>query len=182
MNRNVVETALGAVVLTTALVFLVFALHTADATRSSGYQVTAAFTKIDGIKEGADVRVSGIKAGTVASMRLDNNYRAVLTLNLDNSVKLPTDSAAVVASGGLLGDKFVSLEPGGDTTMLKNGDTITITQSPPGLEQLLGQVIFSITNNKPGDKKSDDTASPASSATPAPAATPSPNKSNDTSE
>ena len=154
MNRNIVETALGAVVLVTAFIFLGFALHTADASRPSGYTLTAAFTKIDGIKEGADVRVSGIKAGRVASMQLDTNYRAIVTMDVDNTVKLPTDSAAVVASGGLLGDKFISLEPGGDTNMLKNGDKITITQSPPGLEQLLGQVIFSM--SKSGDKKSGD--------------------------
>jgi len=167
MNRNVVETALGAVVLVTALVFLVFALHTADAARPSGYQLLATFTKIDGIKEGADVRVSGIKAGTVAGMSLDSNYRAVVTLNVDNSVHLPVDSAAVVASGGLLGDKFISLEPGGDDKMLKNGDKITMTQSPPGLEQLLGQVIFSMSKSG-GDKPADSTPAVTPVNAPAP--------------
>jgi len=168
MNRNVVETALGAVVLVTAMVFLGFALHTADAGQAKGYQITAAFTKIDGIKEGADVRVSGIKAGTVAGLHLDKDYRAILTMNIDNDIKLPTDSAAVVASGGLLGDKFISLEPGGEDKMLKNGDKITITQSPPGLEQLLGQVIFSM--SKSGDKSDSGSATPASTSAPAAAA------------
>jgi len=163
MNRNIVETALGAVVLITALVFLGFALHTADASRPSGYQILAAFTKIDGIKEGADVRVSGIKAGTVTKLSLDNNYRAILTMDLDNNVKLPVDSAAIVASSGLLGDKFISLEPGADDKMLKNGDKITMTQSPPGLEQLLGQVIFSM--SKSGDKSGDSTAAQPVNAT-----------------
>jgi len=167
MNRNVVETALGAVVLVIALVFLVFALHTADASRPSGYQLLATFTKIDGIKEGADVRVSGIKAGTVAGMSLDSNYRAVVTLNVDNSVHLPVDSAAVVASGGLLGDKFISLEPGGDDKMLKNGDKITMTQSPPGLEQLLGQVIFSMSKSG-GEKPTDNGAAVAPTPVSAP--------------
>ncbi len=165
MNRNIVETALGAVVLITALAFLGFALHTADAARPSGYTVTAAFTKIDGIKEGADVRVSGIKAGTVTKMSLDDKYRAVLTLDLDNNIKLPVDSAALVTSSGLLGEKFISLEPGGDDKMLKNHDKITMTQSPPGLEQLLGQVIFSMSHS--GDNKSGDASSGAAGATPA---------------
>jgi phospholipid/cholesterol/gamma-HCH transport system substrate-binding protein len=153
MNRNVVETTLGAIVLLTALVFLGFALRQADATRPSGYNLIAAFSKIDGIKSGSDVRISGIKAGSVTSLKLDDKYRAVLTLSVDNGIKLPTDTAAVVASNGLLGEKYISLEPGGDTDLLKNGSTITMTQSPPGLEQLLGQVIFSMT--KSGDKKTD---------------------------
>lgn len=161
MNRNVVETALGAVVLITAFVFLAYALHTADAARPSGYQLSAAFTKIDGIKAGSDVRVSGIKKGTVSSMTLDENYRAILTLDVDNDVKMPTDSAAVVASGGLLGDKYISLEPGGENEILKNGGRITVTQSPPGLEQLLGQVIFSM--SKSSEKKAEETAAPAKS-------------------
>lgn len=157
MSRNVVETTLGAVVLITALIFLGFALHTADAARPSGYRVMAAFSKINGIKQGADVRVSGIKAGTVTDMKLDDKYRAILTMSVDKSIKLPTDTAAIVASDGLLGEKFISLEPGGDSDMIKNGGIITITQSPPGLEQLLGQVIFSM--SKSGDKKSDSQSS-----------------------
>lgn len=170
MNRNILETALGAIVLVTAILFLALALNTANATRPSGYKIEAAFTKIDGINIGADVRVSGIKAGTVSDMKLDKNYRAILTLDMDNSFKLPTDSAAVIASGGLLGDKFIALEPGGDEEMLKDGDMITITQSPPGLEQLLGQVIFSM-NKQGGDNKPADaapTAAPAAVGTPTP--------------
>ncbi len=157
MNRNVVETTLGAVVLITAVVFLVFALRAADAARPTGYSLKAAFSKIDGIKAGSDVRISGIKAGTVTDLKLDDHYRAILTMSVDNSIKLPTDTAAVVASNGLLSDKFISLEPGGDDQLLKDGGMITMTQAPPGLEQLLGQVIFSM--SKSGDKKDADSKS-----------------------
>lgn len=160
MNRNVLETALGALVLLTAIIFLGFALNTADASRPSGYKVTAAFTKIDGIKPGADVRVSGIKAGTVTAAKLDDKFRAVLTLTIDDSIKLPVDSAAIVSSNGLLGEKFIALDPGGDTDLLKNGGVINITQSPPGLEQLLGQMIFSNKKSEEKDKKPE--ASPES--------------------
>jgi phospholipid/cholesterol/gamma-HCH transport system substrate-binding protein len=162
MNRNILETALGALVLVTAISFLIFGLGKADASRPSGYQVKAAFTKIDGVNVGADVRVSGIKSGIVSDMKLDENFRAIITMDLKDDIKLPTDSAAVIASGGFLGDKFIALEPGGDEEILKNGDIITITQSPPGLEQLLGQVIFSMTK-----QNGNDTA-----ATPQPVNTP----------
>ncbi|HCM83508.1 MAG TPA: outer membrane lipid asymmetry maintenance protein MlaD [Alphaproteobacteria bacterium] len=171
MNRNVLETALGAIVLVTAILFLALALNTANATRPSGYKLKASFTKIDGVNVGADVRVSGIKAGTVSAMTLDDNYRAILTMDIDNSVKIPSDSAAVIASGGLLGDKFIAIEPGGEEEMLKDGAVITMTQSPPGLEQLLGQVIFSI--NKQSDNKAAEpaAASPAAMTIPASPAT-----------
>lgn len=175
MNRNVLETVLGAIVLVTAVLFLALALNTANATRPSGYKLKAAFTKIDGVNIGADVRVSGIKAGTVSDMKLDNNYRAVLTMDLDNNIKLPTDSAAIIASGGLLGDKFIAIEPGGEEEMLADGGTITITQSPPGLEQLLGQVIFSINKQASNDKAAEPAAAtPAAATTPAPTTTATP--------
>ncbi len=175
MNRNIMETALGAIVLITAILFLSLALNTANANRPSGYKLKAAFTKIDGVNVGADVRVSGIKAGTVSDMTLDKNYRAVLTLDLDDSIKIPTDSAAIIASGGLLGDKFIAIEPGGDEEMLANGGVITMTQSPPGLEQLLGQVIFSINKQASSDKAAEPVAAtPAAATTPAPTTTATP--------
>lgn len=151
MRQNVFETVLGAVVLLAAILFLSFAYDKANVKAVSGYTVKAAFQKIDGIKVGSDVQVSGIKVGNVSHIGLDKNYRAVLDLTVGNDVQLPKDTAAVVASSGMLGDKFISLEPGGDEDMLKAGESITITQSPPGLEQLLGQVIFSL--NKQTEKK-----------------------------
>ncbi len=151
MRQNVFETVLGAVVLLAAILFLTFAYDKANVHAASGYTLKAAFQKLDGIKAGSDVILSGIKVGSVNSIVLDPNYRAVATLTINDTVKLPKDTAAIVASSGLLGDKFISLEPGGDDVMLQAGDNITITQSPPGLEQLLGQVIFSL--NKQSEKK-----------------------------
>ena len=107
---------------------------------------------IDGVGVGTDVRLSGIKIGTVTSTELDQKmYRAIVRMNIKNDVKLPEDSSVKVGSESLLGGKYLSLQPGGDETLLQPGQTITITQSSVSLEELLGKFIFSITNVKPGE-------------------------------
>lgn len=154
MRRNVIETVLGGVVLAVAAVFLTFAYKSADLRKVQGYDVTANFSSITGLQSGADVRISGVKVGTVTGLTLDpTSYQAVVHLSVDNSVKLPKDTAAVIASESLLGGKFLSLEPGGDPDLIKPNGKIEFTQSTPGLEQLLGQVIFSLQSmSKPADQ------------------------------
>ncbi len=154
MQKNLVETILGAVVLLVAAGFLLFFYRTTDIHPTSGYVISAAFSKIDGLDAGAPVRVSGVKVGQVVDFKLDpNNYRAIVRMNINDGVKLPKDTAAVIASAGLLDGKFMSLEPGSDDQLLAPGDQIEFTQSTPGLEQLLGQVIFSLTKDKDDGKK-----------------------------
>ncbi len=173
MRRNVIETVLGAVVLVGAILFLAFAYKTADVKKTEGYALLAPFNKIDGINLGADVSLNGIKVGNVSAMKLDEHYRAVLTLSIDNNIKLPQDTAAVITSSGLLGEKFISLQPGADEQMMAANDTFTYTESPPGLEQLLGQVIFSMNKSAqaaPAAAESAATPTAPVPATPAPAA------------
>lgn len=153
MRRNVIETVLGGVVLAVAAFFLAFAYKSADLRKVQGYELTANFSSITGLQSGADVRISGVKVGSVSSLTLDpKSYQAVVHLSIDNTVKLPKDTAAVIASESLLGGKFLSLEPGGDPDMIKPNGRVEYTQSTPGLEQLLGQVIFSLQSmSKPAD-------------------------------
>lgn len=163
MQRNVIETVMGAVVLVVAGGFLFFFYRTTDIHPATGYDLSAHFSKIDGIEAGAPVRISGVKVGQVTSFTLDpKTYQAVVHMNINNDVQVPTDTAAVIASGGLLDGKFMTLQPGNDDEMLKAGGVIEYTQSTPSLEQLLGQVIFSLTK----DKKEDAGAPPADAATP----------------
>lgn len=162
MQKNLVETILGALVLLVAGGFLAFFYKTTDIRPTSGYTLTAAFSQINGLDTGSAVRVSGVKVGQVIDFKLDpQNYRAIVRLNVNDGVMLPKDTAAVIASSGLLDGKFLTLEPGGDEEMLQPGDRIEFTQSTPGLEQLLGQVIFSLNKDKDADKKS--TKKPAAS-------------------
>jgi len=156
MRRNVIETVLGGVVLAVAAFFLAFAYKSADLRKVQGYELTANFSSITGLQSGADVRISGVKVGSVSSLTLDpKSYQAVVHLSIDHTVKLPKDTAAVIASESLLGGKFLSLEPGGDPDMIKPNGRVEYTQSTPGLEQLLGQVIFSLQSmSKPADAAS----------------------------
>jgi phospholipid/cholesterol/gamma-HCH transport system substrate-binding protein len=144
MKRNAVETVLGAVVLVVASLFLFFAYTTSEVRAVSGYELNAKFDRIEGLRVGGDVRISGIKVGTILSEKLDpKTFLAELRLSIDPSIKLPVDSIAAVTSSGLLGDKYLSVEPGNDDEMIKPGGAITHTQSSMSLENLIGQYIFS---------------------------------------
>lgn len=161
MSKNIVETIIGAAVLLVAGGFLVFFLRTADIRPTSGYTLTASFSQVDGLQPGAPVRISGIKVGQVLAMHIDpDTYNAIVTMNIDDGVTLPRDTAAVVTSAGLLDGKFMTLQPGGDDDMLEPGARIDYTQASPSLEQLLGQVIFSLTGGK-DDKNAPQTADSA---------------------
>lgn len=153
MQKNLVETILGAVVLLVAGGFLTFFYKTTDIHPSNGYVITAVFSQINGLDTGSPVKISGVKVGQVLDFALDpKNYRAVVRMNINNGVQLPKDTAAVIASAGLLDGKFMSLQPGSDDAMLQGGDQIQFTQSSPGFEELLGQVIFNLNKDKDSDK------------------------------
>jgi phospholipid/cholesterol/gamma-HCH transport system substrate-binding protein len=173
MNHNTVETVLGGVVLAVAGVFLAIALPSASFKQTSGYNVNASFSKADGINPGMDVRMSGVKIGSVSDITLDpKTYLANVKLTIQNSIELPTDTVAKVASESLLGGKYLTLEPGADEEMIKDGGKIQYTQAAINLEDLIGRFIFS---NDKEDKKTDAQASPAAdtSATPAASSAPS---------
>lgn len=143
-GRNMIETVMGAVVLLVAAMFLGFAYNHSSLRTVSGYEVVARFDRVDGVSAGTDVRISGIKIGTVIEQRLDTErYLAVVRMSIDPKVKLPSDTVAEVASEGLLGGRYLALIPGGETEMIKPGGEIKFTQSPVDLVQMLGKFMFS---------------------------------------
>lgn len=145
MNRNMIETVMGAVVLAVAGLFFFFAYSSSSIRTINGYEVIARFDRIDGLSPGADVRVSGVRVGQVTSQVLDpNTYLAEVRMVVDDAVRLPTDTIATVASESLLGGRYMALDPGGAAETIEPGGVIQFTQSTPGLEQLIGQVIFSL--------------------------------------
>jgi phospholipid/cholesterol/gamma-HCH transport system substrate-binding protein len=144
MSRNAVETVMGAVVLVVAAFFLFFAYTTAHIGGISGYQLTARFNRIEGLRDGGDVRISGIKVGSIVSQALDpKDFVAIVKINVDPSIKLPVDTVATITSAGLFGDKYLALEPGNEDKTIPPGGQIEHTQSPMSLESLIGQYIFS---------------------------------------
>jgi phospholipid/cholesterol/gamma-HCH transport system substrate-binding protein len=147
-QRSFVEVATGAIVLLIAAGFLGFAiLHGGrGGGASDGMLLRASFDRIDGLTNGADVRIAGVKVGSVSGSRIDpQNFNAELMLRVDRSLKLPADTSAEITSEGLLGGKYVSLVPGGSDRLLTDGGRITETQGSVSLESLLGKFIFSVT-------------------------------------
>lgn len=173
MNRSVVETVLGAAVLLIAGFFLMFGYHAANISKVSGYDVTASFSGIGGLGVGDDVRISGVKIGSVISVTLNpQNYLAQVRMSVDPGIELPDDTAAVISSESLLGGRYMELQPGASEDLIKAGGTIQYTQSPQNLEQLLGKFIFNMQSSDKGEA-SEDAGQGADAAgavtTPAPA-------------
>lgn len=158
MGGNIVETVIGAVVIAFATIFLVFAYQTADiGPVDGGIELTAKFDRIDGLQVGSDVRISGIKVGSVIDQNIDpETYLAVVKMSLRKGVFVPEDTAAKITAESLLGGNYLSLEPGGAEDMLKNGDEITFTQGSVNLMDMIGQAIFSATDNSASDDKTAD--------------------------
>ncbi|HEY9163354.1 MAG TPA: outer membrane lipid asymmetry maintenance protein MlaD [Magnetovibrio sp.] len=151
MGRNAIETVMGAAVLLVAGLFVYFAYNTAQIKAVSGYEVTARFFKVGGLAKGSDVRVSGIKVGTVLETRLDPvTFDAVIAMSISPDVKLPVDTTATIASSGMLGDKYIMLMPGTETARLEAGSTIANTKDYRSLEDQVGEIIFLATGGDNG--------------------------------
>ncbi|SEA11350.1 outer membrane lipid asymmetry maintenance protein MlaD [Rubrimonas cliftonensis] len=142
MASGFAETAVGAAVLAVAAGFIWYAAQHAEAGGGSSYELTATFRKAEGVTVGGDVRIAGVKVGSVRALELDpRTYQALVRLSVSDSVALPDDSSASVASDGLLGGAHVSIQPGGSETMLVAGDAITFTQGSVSIMDLVGRAI-----------------------------------------
>lgn len=180
MGRNAIETILGAVVLMLAALFMVFAYSSADLRKVEGYTVSANFPMVDGIKEGGDVKINGVKVGSIVSMSLittpgPDQYLVSVKMTILPTVQLPTDTIAMIASESLLGGKYLSLEIGVDEDMVPTDGTgkLTRTQAPMRLDDLIGQLIYSNkTSSASGSNPSSSGASGSAEQKPAPAEPP----------
>jgi phospholipid/cholesterol/gamma-HCH transport system substrate-binding protein len=151
MGRNAIETLMGAVVLLVAGTFVYFAYETAEVAAVEGYRISATFAEIGGLEKGSDVRISGIKVGTVMDHGLDpETFEAVVELSIASEVKVPADTVAAISSEGLLGGKYVRLEPGSEKEFLGPGGNITQTKDFRSLEDQVGEIIFLATGGDDG--------------------------------
>jgi phospholipid/cholesterol/gamma-HCH transport system substrate-binding protein len=143
MKRNAVETVLGAVVLLVASIFVYFAYNTAQVKAISGYQIEARFFKIGGLTTGSDVRVNGIKVGTVTRTFLDaKTFDAVIQMSIMEEVKLPTDTVASIGSEGIVGGKYIRITPGSAINVIAENELISQTKDFRSLEDQVGEIIF----------------------------------------
>ena len=149
MGRNIVETIVGALVLLVAGVFVFYAFAKSDRASPNGYEIVARFDRIDGLKRGADVTLSGVKVGSVTGFDLDRKtYQAVVRMMVSSGVDLPIDTNAKIVSESLLGGMVVVLEPGGDKQMIQAGGEIEKTQGAVPLSELIAKFMFGSTGSK----------------------------------
>ena len=141
---RIFETVVGIFVLIIAACFFNF-VYTKSSWRSiDGYALKAKFDRADGLTEGTDVKISGVRVGKIDSIEVDpKSFLAIVTFHISKDIKLPVDSAASVNSDGLFGGKYLSISPGGDEETLKNGEEIERTTGPINLESLIGKFLFS---------------------------------------
>ncbi len=139
MRESVTEVTVGALVIIVAGGFLAYAAQATGYTRGGGdMTLTASFRSVEGVSVGTDVRLAGVKIGSVTGMDLNaQTYRADTVMTLSNDVPIPNDSSAVVASEGLLGGNFIEIVPGGSMDNFAPGDEIVDTQGAVSLLQLL---------------------------------------------
>jgi len=149
MKSNAFEAIVGAFVIIISVVFLFFGFSTMKIQNSDSYNVSALFNRIDGIKIGSDIRMSGIKIGTVVSQELDNSsFEAKVLMSIDSKILIPDDSSAKITSDGLLGGNYISIEPGGSDIYLLNNEEIFFTQGSVDLIGLVGEALFSVEDEK----------------------------------
>jgi phospholipid/cholesterol/gamma-HCH transport system substrate-binding protein len=140
-----VETIVGAAVIALAAGFFIYASNVTGAGNSisGGYKVVAEFDNAAGINVGTDVRLAGIKIGTVTGQSLNpENYMARVEMMLDPAVSLSDDTAAKITSEGLLGGQFITMEPGGSETKLAEGSVMNLTQGAVDIWSLISQAMF----------------------------------------
>ncbi len=139
MASHTTEVITGGLVVAAAAGFLVYANQFGGlATPSGGYNLTASFRSAEGITVGTDVRLAGVKVGSVTAMALNpKTFRAETTISVDDAIELPDDTALVVSSEGLLGGNFLELLPGGSAFNFEPGAEIMDTESSVSLIQLL---------------------------------------------
>jgi phospholipid/cholesterol/gamma-HCH transport system substrate-binding protein len=152
-NERTFETIVGVLVLAVTVFFFHYVYTKSGWQIADGYTLTAKFDRADGLTEGTDVKISGIRVGKIISTDVDaQTFLAVVKFTIPRKIELPKDTIANVASDGLLGSKYLSLTPGGEEESLKNGDEVERTNGPINLESLIGKAMFSQDKDKQ-DKK-----------------------------
>lgn len=156
MKQSKLELTVGAFVFAglLAVAFLAVKIGAGTLTGSETYSIKARFSNCGGINPGSNVLIGGVPVGRVGVITLDpTDFSAIVELKLQKIVKLPGDTIASIKTTGLIGDKYVSLSPGGDTAILAPGAMITNTESSVDLESLISKMAFGSVTSKAGDGK-----------------------------
>jgi phospholipid/cholesterol/gamma-HCH transport system substrate-binding protein len=148
MHNDTVETLIGAAVIAIAVIFVIFAYRSTGTANVGGYELQAHMSRVDGLAVGTDVRLAGVKVGTVSALTLEPNYLVDVHMDIQRDVKVPDDSSLVVTSSGLLGSSYLSIAPGGSDKMLPSGGVIRNTQGAIDMMGLLNRFVNSGNSNQ----------------------------------
>ena len=162
MRESLFETLVGLAVVAVAGIFLFFSLQQrAEGAPRDAYVLTAKFNKIDGISAGSDVRMAGVKVGTVTDIKLDpKSYKAVVSFTMRKGIQVPDDSTAQVVSDGLLGGAYIGIMVGGSFDYVAEGGQIEFTRGSVDLLTVLSEVAQSAAGGGGGDKSEEAATSP----------------------
>ncbi len=144
MSENAAEVIVGGLVLAAAVGFVLFAAEATGLAKGTGgtYPLVASLRSVEGISVGSDVKLAGLKVGTISSLKLDpKTFFADATIQIKDGVELPTDSAILISQDGLLGSNYVQIVPGGAIDNLKPGGRIEDTQGAVNLIDLLMKFV-----------------------------------------
>ena len=147
MHRKIIDVWVGLFVLLGAAALLFLALQAGNMSSlsfSKTYTISAKFDNIGGLKPQAPVKSAGVVVGRVGEITFDDkSYQALVRLDMEPGYKFPKDSSLKILTAGLLGEQYIGIEPGGETSNLVDGDRINRTQSATVLEDLINQFIYS---------------------------------------
>jgi phospholipid/cholesterol/gamma-HCH transport system substrate-binding protein len=161
MKQSKLEFLVGGFVLLglAAIAYLTVKLGAGSLVGGDTYALEARFTNASGLNVGASVHVAGVPVGRVEGIRVEpSDFSAIVRMSVLSGLHLPTDSMASIKTTGLIGDKFISLSPGADTTELKAGDRITMTESAVDIESLIGKMAFGSLDKEKEPAKEKDPA------------------------
>ncbi len=146
MTKSSTEILIGALVVA-GLIFVIGILYAGSGRDvRTGYDVLVRFQRLDGLSVGSEVRLAGLPVGKILSQTLDEQFWAVVTMRINNGIPLPNDTAAAIHTDGLLGGKYIELQPGGDEDMIPPGGSVRYTQNSVLVQDLLELIVSQLQN------------------------------------
>ena len=144
MRYSPIEIVMGAMVLVVAVGFLILGMQSINNNQKEGYNISLIFGSTSGLKNGDDVRISGINVGKITKLDLDiDDYNARVMVKLFDNIKIPDDSSARITSSSLLGGNYLDIVPGSSDTFLSPNDVVYDTSDPVSFTDMLGKIVFS---------------------------------------
>ena len=144
MRYSPIEIVMGAMVLVVAVGFLILGMQSINNNQKEGYNISLIFGSTSGLKNGDEVKISGISVGKITKLDLDvDDYNARVMVKLFDKIKIPDDSSARITSSSLLGGNYLDIVPGTSDTFLSPNDVIYDTSDPVSFTDMLGKIVFS---------------------------------------